>query len=219
MAVLDRGLDFQAFFAHPAVQTEMRKSLSLPSTVILRSEYGSDDQKFRKEVYQPFLREAAAQELKAIDSPARTFADGEINSLRGHDAARAVIAPPLALLFSLLGAIGHISKLFYLFTKGVIRVTPRLQSIGQFAWVVPMSVLLALWGGLSLADNSVTTSRVYAFMEKQAQNAGGGQAISPILNNVMHIVAVGQGYGYPVNEYIRTNILQGIKFGWEANGK
>lgn len=211
---MPRGLDYGSFFLQSSIQTELRKTLSIPSYVVIRPSYRSAEE-FESQVYQPFLKKAIDDELRIMNSPAQTFADGEINAQRGLDAARAVIAPPLALLFSLLGAIGHTAKLLFLTVKGMLSLNTRLKPIANFAWVIPVFTIVILWGGLSSINNSITTSRVYKFMEQQVQNEGHLKAKA--LNNAMHVVAVGQGYGYPLNEFIRVYLLQGFKFGWTPN--
>ena len=40
-----------------------------------------------------------------------------------------------------------------------------------------------------------------------------------LLANFTHVVAVGQGYSYPVNEAIRVNILQGMEYGYHPEKK
>ncbi|MNT00973.1 hypothetical protein D3C72_1354230 [compost metagenome] len=40
-----------------------------------------------------------------------------------------------------------------------------------------------------------------------------------LLANITHVVAVGQGYSYPVNEAIRIHVLQGIHYGYHPGQK
>jgi hypothetical protein len=209
------GLDFPAFFAHAAVQSEMRDRLRLPASVPLQSAYARAAD-FTRLVYQPMLNDLAQRELRQYDEPERTFADGGANQRLGLDAARAVIVPPVALFFSLLGAIGHLAKLCFLLVKTTAMSIPGVERRLKHAWLVPVLVLLLLWSALSLKDNAVTESRLYGYMRDQVRHAEGGRWFVLPLVNALHVVAVGQGYGYPVNEFIRKNVLQGITYGYES---
>jgi hypothetical protein len=72
---------------------------------------------------------------------------------------------------------------------------------------------------LTLMSNAVTDSRLYGYM--RAQVLAGGQADGQptirarLLVNSLHIVAVGQDFGYPVNELIRVRVLDGFNFGYQ----
>ncbi len=214
------GLSWDAFFTHSAVQAELRAKLKIPVHVKLQPSYDSG-LVFRRDLYDPVVQDLARQELARYDAPARQFADGQTHAEAGRDAVRAVIVPPVALLFSLLGAIGHLAKLCYLLLRVGVTVRPAWRQRVRHLWLVPVSVLALIWGVLSSIDNPVTESRLYTYMRMQLLQ--GGQAGEPgglqarAIAHVLHVVAVGQGISYPLNERIRTQLLGGITYGYQAS--
>lgn len=211
------GLAWPAFFAHAGVQAQLRDSLKLPAGVPLRPAYGSGAA-FEREVFAPVVADLARRELVRYDAPAATFADGRQHAEIGRDAARAVIVPPVALLFSLLGAIGHLAKLCYLLLRLAVALRPAWRARARHLWLAPVAVLAFSWGLLSLIDNPVTQSRLYGAMRAQLLQGAPEDAAAALraraLANALHVVAVGQGHGYPVNELVRTRLLGGITYGY-----
>jgi hypothetical protein len=106
---LPLGLNWPAFFRHPAVQSELREKLELPASVLLRLTYSGEA--FEREVFNVRLSTIAKRKLSAYDAPAESYIDGAQNAKKGRDAARVALVPPVALFFSLLGAILHMGKL------------------------------------------------------------------------------------------------------------
>lgn len=205
------GLSWPAFFAHNAVQAELREALNLPKHVRLKHDYASIVE-FDREVFSPMVLDTARRELARYDAPAESFQARGDNVRAGVDAARAAIVPPLALFFSLLGAVGHLAKLTYLLLRLGATAIPAFRERARHLWLAPVAVLAIAWTGLSQADNSVTRSRLHNYMIEQVIANGG--AGSGLLVNTLHVVAVGQGYGYPINEAVRTHVLGGITFGY-----
>lgn len=211
------GLGWHDFFSHPGVQAELRDKLHLPAGIALQPIY-RDGQEFEREVFRPLVEKVAREELKRYDSPVKDFADGGPLAEKGLDAARAAIVPPVALFFSLLGAVGHIAKLSYLLLALVVATVPSWRNHGRFLWVIPIGMLAMVWVTLSWIDTPVTSSRLYTYMLEQVRE-GTDQTESSrlrglLLGNALHVVAVGQGYGYPVNEFVRTRLLGGITYGY-----
>lgn len=212
------GLDWPAFFAHPVVQGDLHESLRLPRRVNLKPAYSSGDD-FERTVFDPMIEERARDKLLTYDAPVASFADGAKNSKEGREMARAAIVPPLALFFSLLGALGHLCKLCFLSVKGIglwLKLDNRWL---RFAWAVPAAIFIGAWSTLSLLQNEVTHSRLYAYLEHQINQNGNHTSQSLAGLNILHVVAVGQGYFYPYNEKIRTGLLGNITFGYTPPGK
>ena len=212
------GLGWPEFFAHPVVQNDVRKALKLPAGVRVQPAYASGD-KFEREVFKPMVADKARQQLARYDAPTETYGDGGKNAEIGLDSARAVIVPPVALFFSLLGAIGHLAKLCYLMLRVVVGSIPSLNQRFRRLWPVPFALLIIAFTGLSLIDNAVTNSRLYSYMREQVL-LGTPEGLMPatfsrILVGSLHVVAVGQGYGYPINERVRTDVLRGFTFGYQ----
>ncbi|MFN3861925.1 MAG: hypothetical protein ACK4R2_10690 [Roseateles sp.] len=211
------GLGWEAFFGHAGVQAELRKRLQLPARVTLLPAYGSAEL-FEKDVVRPLVREVAQRELAAYEAPVKAFEPGGVHFRKGEDAARAVIVPPVALFFSLLGAIGHLAKLVYLLLRLATGAVPAWRGMRRL-WLVPVGLLAASAAGLSLASNAVTDSRLYGYMHAQVLHGAGADAAARgqarALLTALHWVAVGQGLGYPVNEWVRTRVLHNFDFGYE----
>jgi hypothetical protein len=219
------GLGYADFVLHPGVQAELRARLGVPAGIAVAPQYASGEQ-FRQRLFDPLKQHLAVQEVRKYDAALNTFANGGANHALGLDAARAALVPPIALLCSLLGAIGHLGKLFYLLLRAfgmVLRKfgkAPRVAAVLRWAWVAPFLVIGGIWVGLSQMENDVTTSRLYSYLRKQVEARPGdpGDAVSGrVLMNAMHVVAVGQGYAYPLNEGIRTQVLGGISYGYRPN--
>jgi branched-subunit amino acid transport protein len=216
------GLTWEAFFSQPAVQAELRKKLQLPSRVVLRTVYRSGDE-FERSVFEPLVSDAARQKLIAYDAPVATYAAGGKHEQLGRDMARAAIVPPLALFFSLLGALAHLGKLIFLCLKAGLHVSFPEKSSRRYLRYLPVGMFLIVILGSILVlrhmENDVTQSRLYGFLETQVISDGTDSLKPLILANGLHIVAVGQGVFYPGNEWLRMNMLGGLSFGYEAIAK
>jgi hypothetical protein len=220
------GLSQAAFTAHPAVQAELRGQLKLPAGTSVP--LSTDAEGFRRQLYDPMRMARARTEAAKYNAPLATFADGGSNAAQGLDATRAALVPPIALLCSLLGAIGHLGKLVYLLCKLALRLAARqipaavLQRLGWAILLVPFVLAAGIWTTLSHMDNSVTTSELYqtltaqTLQRNQADDAQQQRSLplAPAIVNALHVVAVGQGYAYPYNEHLRVHYLQGITFGY-----
>ena len=220
------GLSQAAFTGHPAVQAELRDKLKLPAGVNVP--LATDADGFRRNLYDPMRMSKARTEAAKYTAPLQTFANGGSNAEQGLDATRAALVPPIALLCSLLGAIGHLGKLVYLLCKLVLRLgasrmpATLVSRLGHAIFLVPFVLAAAIWTTLSHMDNSVTTSELYQTLtaqtlkRNQADDAQEQRTLplAPVIVNALHVVAVGQGYAYPYNEHLRVHYLQGITFGY-----
>ena len=213
------GLSQAAFTAHPAVQAELRDKLKLPAGTNVPM--GTDADGFRRNLYDPMRMSKARTEAAKYTAPLHTFADGGSNAEQGLDATRAALVPPIALLCSLLGAIGHLGKL--VLRLAAPRLSPTLVArLGHAIFLVPFALAAGIWTTLSHMDNRVTTSALYqtltaqTLQRNQADDALEQRSLplAPAIVNALHVVAVGQGHAYPYNEHLRVHYLQGITFGY-----
>lgn len=220
--IIPPGLGWEAFFSLPAVQTELRKKLQLPSRVVLRPAYRSGED-FERTVFDPLVSEIARQKLVAYDAPAATYAAGGKHEQLGKEMARAAIVPPVALFFSLAGALGHLGKLIFLCLKAVMHASFTGKSSHRYLRYLPVGMFVAVILGSVLVlrklENDVTQSRLYGFLESQVISDRADSLMPPAIANVSHIVAVGQGIFYPGNEWVRINMLGGFSFGYEPLAK
>ena len=163
---------------------------------------------------RPVVAQRAARELRRYEAPAESFGPGGSNEADGLDAARAVIVPPFALFFSLMGATLHLGKIFFLLHQIARARNAKAHPIWN---AVEGSALLVVVVGVSLAslrmmDNDITRSRLYAYMNGQLLDEP--SALRHTVSHAMHVIAVGQAYTYPLNEAIRTRVLGGITYGY-----
>lgn len=202
------GLSWPSFFAHHAIQRELREQMRVPDGIEVRYQY-ADAGQFQREIFNPVVATVAAQEIARFKAPVKTFEVGGSNYEKGITAAKAVIMPPWALGFSMLGAIGHTAKL------AVLLLTLILATMSKpFPWWakggVAAGLVASAWLALSLMSNPVASSRLYVFLQKQVV------ATAPAaMSNALHVVAVGQSFMYPVNEGVRKMVLRGFGFGFE----
>ena len=211
------GLGWEAFLAQPGVQAEMRHRLGLPDGVVLRAGYATEAD-FERTVFAPLVNEAVKREWAAYEAPVSAFMPGGTYYSQGEDAARAVIVPPVALFFSLLGAIGHMTKLSYLLLRLVVDAIPAWRGMRRL-WMASVALSVGCLGILSWTDNAVTQSRLYVYMRAQMEQSTppslGTRMQTKALMTALHWVAVGQGVGYPADEWIRKNVLHDFDFGYE----
>lgn len=228
------GLSFPAFVARPGIQAELRDALHLPNSAQVQSAYGSPAEFSR--LFDQFAARQTQEKLVEYRASRTDFEGGGKYFAEGKEASRAAIVPPVALFFSLLGAIGHFSKLLYLIaTVGLLVLAARRgEKPGadgalsrRSAWIatgVLASAFLGTWGIFTIADNNVTRSELFRQMldwNRRTDDDSTRWAIAgkSLLANFTHVVAVGQGYSYPVNEAIRNNILQGMEYGYHPEKK
>lgn len=210
------GLSWPEFFAHPAVQSEMRSRMGLPSQAVLLPGYPNGGE-FERKVFEPMVDKQARKQLEMFDAPIDDFADDGKFEEEGRSMARAAIVPPLALFFSLLGALGHLGKFSYLFMKTAFwRILPKHKNLGCALLVGVVLVIPAAGLVLRNMDNAVTQSRLYQYLQGQV---GAGDSLGgKVIVTGAHIVAVGQGKFYPFDEWLRVNVLSGFSFGYRQTG-
>jgi hypothetical protein len=216
------GLGYEQFVLRPGVQAELRKRLGLPPGAVVMPTYRSPAE-FHK-LYDAMVAKQVRELRSRYDAPAAQFERGAPWFGEGGRAARAVIVPPVALFFSLAGAIGHLSKLLYLLATLALLARSRADGglsrrAALSASAVLLCALVAAWGGLSLAGNPITRSDLFQQLVAQVRVREDGDgtwaaARKAAVANITHVVAVGQGYSYPINETIRTQVLQGLSYGY-----
>lgn len=218
------GLAYEDFVARPGVQKLLRQALMVPATMNVAPNY-TDVAGFKR-LYEGMLDRAVDEALPRFSASSADFGRGGLHDKLGEDAARAAIVPPVALLCSLLGAVGHFAKLLYLIAKLVVWLrTPAGQQPGRTATraagLALVLTLACVWTAFSFMQNGVTRSELFQQMsrvEGGSQDESIGQALRRrVLANVAHVVVVGQAYTYPFNEAVRTRVLGGIKYGYHGD--
>lgn len=230
------GLSLPAFIAHPALQAELREKLRLPSSVSVP--HNIDKAGFQK-IFDAMRLDQAAKEARKYTAPLETFAPGGSNFQLGEDATRAALVPPIALFFSMLGAMGHLGKLVFVISKITLLAFTRAPAQAadmpaparrdgllpkfRLLMLIPVVLVAMLWQVLGNMDNAVTQSSLYQSLTKDSLARWQAAEESSTWNvlrahaivNAVHVVSVGQSYAYPYNEALRVHVLRGISFGYQ----
>ncbi|MNC56473.1 hypothetical protein D3C75_1060720 [compost metagenome] len=134
--------------------------------------------------------------------------------------------PPVALIFSLVGALTHLAKLLYLvlvpLTAAILarRSSRAVQILNHHPLVFPVALISALLVMFSVMNNSITESAAYQDLRNAMQGAEISITDEPLalrggaLLRVVHAVSIGQSYSYPLNQYLRETVLGGFDFGY-----
>ncbi len=225
---IPKRLDWGVFFRLDVVQKALREKLLLPANTLVREEYPLNDKlkQFALELHTPHLNEAVKQQLPELRAAVSSYSAGGVNEKLGEDAARAVIVPPIALIFSLVGALTHLAKLLYLVlvpltaTLLTRRSWRPVQFLNRHPLAFPVALIAVLVVTFSLINNSITESVAYKNLKDGLAGAKITITDEPLplsggaVLRVMHAVSIGQSYSYPINQYLREHLLQGFDFGY-----
>ncbi len=230
---LPKRLDWGVFFRLEVIQKELREKLLLPANTFVREEYPLNDKlkQFALELHTPHLNEAVKQQLPELRAAVSSYSAGGSNEKLGEDAARAVIVPPIALIFSLVGALTHLAKLLYLvlvpLTATLLTRRPSrpVRFLNRYPLAFPVALIAVLVVTFSLINNSITESVAYKNLKDGLAGAKITITDEPLplsggaVLRVMHAVSIGQSYSYPINQYLREHVLQGFDFGYVTREK
>ena len=225
---IPKRLDWGVFFRLDVVQKALREKLLLSANTLVREEYPLNDKlkQFALELHTPHLNEAVKQQLPELRAAVSSYSAGGVNEKLGEDAARAVIVPPIALIFSLVGALTHLAKLLYLVlvpltaTLLTRRSWRPVRFLNHHPLAFPVALIAVLVVTFSLINNSITESVAYKNLKDGLAGAKITITDEPLplsggaVLRVMHAVSIGQSYSYPINQYLREHVLQGFDFGY-----
>ena len=225
---IPKRLDWNVFFRLNVVQKALRETLLLPANTIVREAYPLNDKlrSFALELHTPHLDEAVKRQLPELRAAGSSYSKGGVNKKLGEDAARAVIVPPIALIFSLAGALTHLAKLLYLLlvplTAAILtrRSWRPVRFLNHHPLAFPVALIAALVVTFGVINNSITESVAYQNLKDGLAGAKISITDEPLplsggaVLRVVHAVSIGQSYSYPVNQYLREHVLQGFDFGY-----
>lgn len=228
---IPKRLNWGVFFRQDVVQKSLREKLLLPTGTLVREEYPLNDglKLFALELQTAHLNEAVKQQLPKLQASLRSYSIGGENEKQGEDAARAVIVPPVALIFSLVGALTHLAKLLYLvlvpLTANMLRrkSSRPVRLINRHPLVFPVALISALLVMFSCMNNTITVSPAYQNLKDALQGAEITITDEPLflrgesLLRIVHAVSIGQSYSYPMNQYLRETVLGGFDFGYSTH--
>lgn len=195
LRTLPPELSAQEFMRHAAVQRIILEELHY--SCIRAFPPPSTAQQFLEQVFQAEARCVAKRELKLFSTLARD------HDQAAKEAMKTLIVPPLALLFSLLGAFVHFFKL----ACYVVRLA--LGEPSRHAWidraVLCLAPLLVMLGCATMLDNRLTRSALYTHFEER---------MPVILALPVRATIHGQVFGYPIFSGVREHVLRGFNFGY-----
>ena len=137
----------------------------------------------------------------------QTYDDGGGRSKLGRESIRALAVPPIALFFSLLGALTHVFKCM-LWTTKIFANVSSLAIFSSFAVYLSLAIVVPL----SLT-NRFTEQPLFIKLEgdtRQQMPIGTGYVVAGMVRWAIQM----QHYFYPVNEQVRINLLGGMQFGY-----
>ena len=203
-AELPHGLQWGDFVAQSAVQSRWRHGLGASPNVMLSPNMGPSA--VERDVYGPRVQKETDDRLATLLAPSASFADGGTREVEGRRAMEALVVPPIALAFSLMGALLHIFKATnYLAECTLPRLRFRSPVIGAAVAVVALS---AFW-----LPNAVSSSAGFGIFERNMR-AGWGVFGWPFATGILWTVQA-QPHFYPLNEAVRNSVLFGLGFGYQ----
>lgn len=204
---LEPGLSFEQFLAHPAIQHKWRESLTLPQhfRLVMNQSVGT----LERAVYDPAI-EADAERLvrERLATPAH-YVDGGRFAAIGRDSYRSLIVPPIALLFSLAGAMTHIFKCGAFAFKLRRKIKPwafRLALAGYLALATVLPLLLT---------NQVSSQILFERLGDQTRE-GLGEVKGGLVAGSIRWTTQFQPIFYPINEFVRAKMLFGLTYGYDG---
>ena len=227
-------IDQDRFAENPVIQKYWHKGLGIPDGSPLRLNMGLKE--FEAAVVKPLLDQQVAHLEADFRSGDESFADGGKFERTGRKAYEGLIVPPIALCFSLGGAIVHICKLLNYslkatpirnkqilystavagYASGVVyRPPPSPPRIGDdrhgksigLGLVIVFAVGFIITITIGFLPCSVTESPLYEGVIYPDVSEQHG----PEIAGVMTWIIKAECYGYPFNEWLRHDLL----FNWQ----
>lgn len=205
---VDPGMNCDQLLTVTSIQTKWQSALQIPRAVRLTPNMSVEQ--FALQVYEPAIKnDVDSMRTERFASANQYGGRGRFAKI-GKENVRALIVPPIALTFSLLGAITHIFKVLAFLVKAFVRVpTPVYVSafmLYMFAVaVIPMTL-----------TNQVTSQLLFKNLNGYMQ-AGIGGMNGLAASKAITWTTQFQTYFYPVNELVRTKVLAGATYGYAGN--
>lgn len=182
--------DFEAFLADANVQGRWRKEIGLTRALPLRL---MDLQELERSVYQVILHDNVEEGVRKLEAGVKDFEQGGRYYQDGERAIRSLIIPPLALFFSLFGAVTHFIKSFI--TIGML----LFPGIGVLAKAMAVVFGLTAASTTFLVPNRITASPAFGRIISVAQDGIGAVPLTTI-RWIVHT----QPLVYPFNNRVRS---------------
>lgn len=215
------NLDKNAFFLNQTVQTSWRDSLNYPNAGFILPvdlpEKNEAPAYFYKAIYNKVLDKQVQDMLVKYDAPVATFANFSPQEKMGKNGMRALAVPPIALAFSILGALVHVFKLILFILQLIIGRGFSYGFIKMFFVSIMALTFLGAFGFMH--TSTITAQPLYQYFETRGAMLGGniptwqGHMAMFFCRSTIHA----QKKAYPIFESVRKNILLGYEFGYHAD--
>jgi len=213
------NLDKRAFFAHAVVQDSWRKQLHYDETgVTLPIDLPGDREAprfFERTVYARVLDWHVQDKLRKYGAPVEAFADGGRYQALGLESMRAMAVPPIALAFSIFGALIHMIKLALFLVQLAFQ---RAFTHGYVKVPCVIALALVLLGTFRFIPTShIPQQPLFAYFEQRGATLGGdGEPTwrGRLAMFYTRSVIQAQPIAYPVFEAVRLHVLGGLEFGY-----
>lgn len=190
-----------AFLREPGVAGPLQKKLQLSRD--LDPDPDITYAKFEAVTYKKILADDAERLKESNYAPVSQYQKGRIGFHAGDAAYRALVVPPIALAFSLMGALVHIFKMFAFAVKALAPGMTPYMRIFAAAYV-------ALAVGLPLTvPNSISQQELFGRLEAHTRSAGPGWFV---VAGAIRWTTQLQPFFYPINNFARTSVLSSPTF-------
>ncbi|POF63585.1 hypothetical protein CFR73_09725 [Novacetimonas maltaceti] len=184
------GLKFDAFANLPPFVATMRAALKVPDDIPISASMTAEQ--FAAQVREPMVTQEVERRIAELDYQPETFLDGQEHATIGREAMEAVIAPALALVFSVLGALVHLYKSAYYLLYSVR--TPTALAHGIVSCLLVGVIIF-----LVRSPNEITRSKLFTSLEEQV-NSASHWGMGHVLNTSVRWMIQAQPRFYPFNE-------------------
>lgn len=203
------GWSHSRFMRHEPVQQRLRDELAKQGVTCLENydAYQSSFQRFERNVVYGEMAcrvDAGLAEMTGGTDPASVEAQ--------ERAAKVLWVPPIALFFSLLGAITHVFKTAFLMQRLALG-REKLTGCKKLLIVGAGLALFFLIFSTTKITN-VTTQALYESLENRITADSGFSGALKV--RLLRATIQGQAIGYPLFEAIRVELLGGFTFGYEG---
>jgi hypothetical protein len=216
------NLDKNAFFSHPTIQARWREELKYGNSGVVLPvnlpDRATAPAYFQRQVYDKVLSWQVQDRLKKYDAPVATFADGAPQAPLGREQMRALAVPPIALAFSIIGALVHIIKLVLFVLQ--LSVGRGFMHGAVKAVCVPALAVGLLASFHFIPTSTITAQPLYQYFDDRGATLGDGHQQTWYGRSAMFFVRSvihAQVVAYPCFEAVRHHILAGYEFGYHTN--
>ncbi|WP_027474226.1 hypothetical protein [Curvibacter gracilis] len=212
------NLSAEAFMLSPPIQRRLLAGLRFPCEVTVKLGYQTPAE-FDRGVYGHVVDLVTRQKLNSLSGRLEDYANGARFEHSGKDSMRALIAPPMALAFSVAGAVAHILKLtFFLLLECALALHFR-NGWYKFGAIM-LGIVLMMASFSTLLSSQITRQPLYQqHVHAAALNDQGGLISlwhAPLVHAIRGTIQV-QPYAYPLFEWVRHAVFQDLDFGFQPD--